>query len=102
VRVSLLAANRSPEVFRDANGIPNPLAIDLWRDPGQRSLTFGGEERNIHACLGAHLARMVVTTAVEVMLQRWNTIRWNAERPLKWAPGIVNRVEEIWFAYTPA
>lgn len=61
VRVSISAANRDPAVFS------NPDTLDLHRDDSGRSLTFA---RGPHACLGIHLARLEILSAVEALLDQ--------------------------------
>jgi cytochrome P450 len=95
VSVSLPAANRSPEVFRDAQGVPNPDVVDLWRPIGQQQhLTFGAGG---YTCLGEWLARTMLTTAIEIVLERWSEFEWDSNRPFVRVLGIVNSVQELWF-----
>lgn len=58
--LGVMAANRDPAVF------PDPDRFDVLRRPSG-VLTFGF---GTHFCLGAHLARAEMQTALEVILQR--------------------------------
>jgi cytochrome P450 len=59
VGVSILAANRDPEVFED------PLRFDVRRKNSSRALTFSFGP---HACLGLHVARLETRIALEEIL----------------------------------
>jgi cytochrome P450 len=61
----LLGANRDPAVF------PDPDRFDVERRPVQ-TLTFG---QGVHFCLGAHLARAEIDTALRVVLSRLPRLR---------------------------
>jgi cytochrome P450 len=65
VTASLPAANR------DACAFANPDAFDIDRT-GNQHLSFG---RGIHYCLGAHLARVEIHTALGTLLQRMPGLR---------------------------
>jgi cytochrome P450 PksS len=62
---SLLAANRDPKVFRDPN------TFDITRDPNPH-VAFG---YGIHYCLGAPLARMEGSIAINALVQRFPGLR---------------------------
>jgi len=66
VGASVLAANRDPAVF------PDPLRYDIRRTNARRHLAFSFGE---HFCLGAHLARLELTTALERILDRLPNLR---------------------------
>ncbi len=58
-------ANRDPEQFEDPDG------LDVGRGESSH-ISFG---RGIHACIGAPLARLEARIAVEVLLERFSSIR---------------------------
>ncbi|BBF84971.1 putative cytochrome P450 hydroxylase [Aquitalea magnusonii] len=60
VYADVFAANRDPAVFAD------PLRIDPQRN-ASKHLQFG---YGMHHCMGAALARMEITTVLEILLQR--------------------------------
>jgi cytochrome P450 len=62
VGVSVIAANRDPNVFED------PLRYDIHRPNARHGLSFSSGE---HHCLGVHLARMQTVIALEEMLDAW-------------------------------
>jgi len=66
VGASVLAANRDPAVF------PDPLRYDIHRENARRHLAFSFGE---HFCLGAHLARLGLATAVGRILDRLSNLR---------------------------
>jgi len=77
VGASTLAANRDPAVF------PDPLAYDIRRENARRHLAFSFGE---HFCLGAHLARLELTTSVGRVLDRLPELRLvAAEEPAGFA-----------------
>ena len=64
VAVSLMGANRDPDVFDD------PETFDVTREEN-RHLSFGG---GIHYCIGAPLARAEAQGALRVLLERYEHI----------------------------
>ena len=74
------AANRDPEVFED------PDRLDVGRRaPGH--LSFGS---GIHHCLGAPLARLAGRIVLEMLLERFRSIKLARHRP-RFRPGLVLR-----------
>ena len=58
----LAGANRDPAAYDD------PDRFDLWRTEGAEHLAFSA---GIHYCLGAPLARLEATVALERLVQRF-------------------------------
>ena len=76
------AANRDPQVF------PEPLAIRLDRDDG-RHLQFG---YGMHNCMGAALARLEITTVLQILVERLPDLRLDTPaEQLPWVEGIILR-----------
>ena len=65
------AANRDPEAFDD------PERLDIRRAKGS-NISFG---RGIHHCLGAPLARLEGRIVLEVLLERFSSLRLLTDRP---------------------
>ena len=65
------AANRDPDVFDD------PERLDIGRSQGS-NISFG---RGVHHCLGAPLARLEARVALEVLLERFSSMRLLTDRP---------------------
>jgi cytochrome P450 len=63
--LGVMAANRDPAVY------PDPDRFDVARHP-QNVLTFG---LGLHFCLGAHLARAELETALQIILERLPDLR---------------------------
>ena len=59
------AANRDPSMFAE------PERYDIDREPAM-SLTFG---LGMHFCVGAHLARAEIATALDVILERFDDLQ---------------------------
>ena len=64
-------ANRDPGQFEDPDG------LDVGRE-GNSHISFG---RGIHACIGAPLARLEARIAIEVLLERFSSIRLSGPPP---------------------
>ncbi|NIF27632.1 cytochrome P450 [Pantoea sp. Tr-811] len=76
------AANRDPEVF------PDPLAIRLGRQDG-RHLQFG---YGMHNCMGAALARLEITTVLQILVERLPDLRLDIPaHEVPWVEGIILR-----------
>ncbi|HEX5754616.1 MAG TPA: cytochrome P450 [Archangium sp.] len=91
VVASLLAADHDPEHF------PEPERFDITREPN-RHIAFGF---GIHFCLGAPLARLEGTLAINLLLERMPRLRF-AEDParLRWRDGIlVNGLQRLPVAF---
>lgn len=80
VFASLLSADHDPEQF------PEPERFDITREPN-RHIAFGF---GIHFCLGAPLARLEGTIAINLLLERLPRLRLGADpAALKWRDGIL-------------
>lgn len=76
------AANRDPDAFAD------PLVIRLDRQ-GPRHLQFG---YGMHNCMGAALARLEITTVLQVLVERLPRLRLAVPaEELPWVHGIILR-----------
>ena len=64
-------ANRDPEQFEDPDG------LDVGRSESSH-ISFG---RGIHACIGAPLARLEARIAIEMLLERFSSIRLSGPPP---------------------
>lgn len=72
VKLDLASANRDPAVF------PDPDRVDVLRANAARHLGFGF---GAHFCLGAGLARLEATVAIETLLARIPELRLPADHP---------------------
>ena len=72
VLLSIQAATRDPEVF------PEPDRVIIDREPN-RHIAFGASE---HRCLGSHLARAELRTAIDEWLRRIPEFRLDTTEPL--------------------
>jgi cytochrome P450 len=72
VTVSLAGANRDPRLFSD------PDRFDPGRANARQHLSFA---LGPHFCLGAHLARMEATAALEALLDRLPGLRLDPDQP---------------------
>ncbi len=87
VLLSFPAANRDPAVFPD----PDRVILDRAEN---RHAAFG---LGIHRCVGSNLARMELTVAVEVFLQRMPSFRMAG--PVRWAIGTVRGPRSLPMAF---
>ncbi len=72
LHVAIGAANRDPERW------DHPDRYDIHR-PYQRSVAFGA---GVHSCLGQHVARQEIATALGALFERFPNIRWDPAKPL--------------------
>lgn len=72
VKLDLASANRDPEVF------PDPEVVDVTRPNAGRHLGFGF---GAHFCVGAGLARLEATVAIEALLDRIPELRLPVGHP---------------------
>ncbi|PTL81458.1 cytochrome P450 [Vitiosangium sp. GDMCC 1.1324] len=91
VIASLMAADHDPEQF------PEPEKFDITREPN-RHIAFGF---GIHFCLGAPLARLEATIAINLLLERMPRLRfWMDPAELRWRDGIlVNGLQRLPVAF---
>ena len=75
--LSFPAANRDPEVFRDADKV----VLDRKEN---RHAAFG---LGMHRCIGSNLARMEMTVAIEEFLKRIPHFRLAGD--VKWSAGAI-------------
>ena len=86
------AANRDPEVFDE------PERLDVERSRGS-NISFG---RGVHHCIGAPLARLEGRIALELLLERYSSLRLLTDRPT-FRRGIVLRgLESLPVSAVPA
>lgn len=71
LHLCLAAANRDPSRWE------NPDRYDVHR-PVQRSLAFAAGH---HSCLGQHVAREEMATAINALFDRFPDIRWDPSKP---------------------
>ena len=86
------SANRDPAVFED------PDRLDVGRSEGSH-ISFG---RGIHHCIGAPLARLEGRVVLEVLLERFASMRLLAERPAYRGGVVLRGLEFLPVAAVPA
>jgi len=85
VLFGITAANNDPAVFED------PRRFDPERN--NNNLAFGHGE---HFCLGSHLARRELETAIKAVLERFPDIRLSPDKPVRFCGGVLRGVPELW------
>jgi cytochrome P450 len=85
VSVMLGSANHDPQVFQD------PQHFDIARHHGRNSVVFG---LGVHACLGAHLARLEARIAITRLLRRVPGLEL-ASAPPRWRTNVAFRGLEV-------
>ncbi|MEE3753028.1 cytochrome P450 [Mycobacterium intracellulare] len=85
------AANRDPAVFSE------PETFDIARKPNNH-IAFGGP--GPHFCLGAHLARLELNVAFEMLYARYPDITAAGE-PVMLRSNFVNGIKHLKATYTP-
>ncbi|MCW2514427.1 MAG: cytochrome [Mycobacterium sp.] len=85
------AANRDPAVFAD------PETFDITRKPNNH-IAFGGP--GPHFCLGAHLARLELNVAFEMLYDRYPDIT-SVGDPVMLRSNFVNGIKHLEATYTP-
>lgn len=90
--LSILSANRDPEVFED------PDRFDITR-PSPRNLSFGWGS---HICLGAHLARAELQEAIPELLRICEHIELAGDAP-RWQPhSFIRRLDQLRVRFRPS
>jgi cytochrome P450 len=86
VLFGITAANRDPKVF------PDPARFDPTRD-NRALISFG---RGVHFCLGMHLARRELETALRVVFERYPGIRLVPRSKVEFVGGVLRGPRELW------
>jgi cytochrome P450 len=86
VLFGITAANSDPKVF------PNPRKFDPSRD-NRELISFG---RGVHFCLGMHLARRELETALKVVFERYPDIRLKPGSKVEFVGGVLRGPRELW------
>jgi len=86
VLFGITAANRDPKVF------PDPHKFDPARD-NRELISFG---RGVHFCLGMHLARRELETALKVVFERYPNIRLKPGSKVEFVGGVLRGPRELW------
>jgi cytochrome P450 len=86
VLFGITAANRDPKVF------PDPHKFDPSRD-NRELISFG---RGVHFCLGMHLARRELETALRVVFERYPDIRLKPGSKVEFVGGVLRGPRELW------
>ena len=81
----MTAANSDPAVF------PDPRRFDPSRD-NREILTFG---RSSHFCLGMHVARRELETALRVVFERFPDIRLKPGQTIEHVGAVLRGVREM-------
>jgi cytochrome P450 len=91
VHVSWAGANLDPRMF------PDPLTVDLEREPNPH-VTFAA---GIHHCLGAHLARLELTTALDQFHRRIPDYELDSDLELHFESVPIRMVSPLPLVWTP-
>ncbi len=86
VLFGITAANRDPKVF------PDPARFDPARD-NRELISFG---RGVHFCLGMHLARRELETALRVVFERYPDIDLVPGAKVEFVGGVLRGPRELW------
>ncbi|NRA07788.1 MAG: cytochrome P450 [Myxococcales bacterium] len=82
IHACMAAANHDPSRW------PDPHRFDIRREQRTHS-TFGSGP---HLCIGMHLARMEMRTAMNAILDRLPALRLDADAPTPWVTGLLFRM----------
>jgi len=86
ILVGIAAANNDPGRF------PDPRRFDPSRN-NSSMLTFG---RGNHFCLGVHLARRELETALRVVFERFPNMQLAPDREIEFYGGLIRGPRELW------
>ncbi len=86
VLFGITAANRDPKVF------PDPHRFAPSRD-NRELISFG---RGVHFCLGMHLARRELETALRVVFERYPDIDLVPGSKIEFVGGVLRGPRELW------
>ncbi len=86
------AANNDPAVF------PEPRRFDPDRPNLNQHLAFGHGE---HFCLGSHLARRELETAIKLIFERFPEMELIPERPVEFIGCVLRGPRDVWVRPTP-
>lgn len=86
VLFGITAANSDPKVF------PNPRKFNPSRD-NRELISFG---RGVHFCLGMHLARRELETALKIVFQRYPDIRLKPGSKVEFVGAVLRGPRELW------
>lgn len=81
----IAAANSDPAVF------PEPRRFDPAR--AQKHLAFGN---GTHFCLGSHLARRELETAIKLIVRRFPDMQLVSGKPVEFASAVLRGPKELW------
>jgi cytochrome P450 len=90
VLFGIAAANRDPAVFAD------PDRFDIDRE-NKGTLTFGF---GMHFCVGAHLARAELATALDVVLERLDDLQLVADAPTRFVGSVLRGPDTLPVTFT--
>ncbi len=90
VLFGISAANSDPTVFEQPR-LFNP-------DRSNKNMAFG---HGVHFCLGSHLARRELETAIKVLFERYPNIRLIKDKPIEITQGVIRGPKELWVELNP-